>query len=70
MLPDYFTKRQVQKRKFKGEIFSRKGVTDVLTQIPAGVFKLEGDLPPKKALEKVSCQGVECFHTSIFIAGR
>ncbi|GLV36657.1 uncharacterized protein CBL_02508 [Carabus blaptoides fortunei] len=70
MQPDMFSIRQVQHRKFRGELFSRKGVQTALSKTNAGVFYEHATVPPAVPTKGLTCDKIECNHNSIYLAGR
>lgn len=70
MQPDMFSIRQVQHRKFRGELFSRKGVQTALAKTNSAVFYEHATVPPAVPTKGLTCDKVECNHNSIYLAGR
>lgn len=68
--PKLFEERKVQHRKFNGELFSRKVVSDVIEKTPAGLFKMHIKTPPEPPTKGVTCKSIECKHDPIYFAGR
>lgn len=70
MQPDLFNTRQIQKRKYRGEIYSRKGVLEALAQTTPNVFNKHAAVPPEVSTKSLTCEDITCSHNSIFLAGR
>lgn len=70
MQPDFFNVRQVQKRKYRGEIYSRKSVLEALSKTSIKGFNAHACVPPEVSDKFLFCDDVSCMHNSIYIAGR
>lgn len=70
MHPQTFQQRKTQHRKYNNELFSRKAVVQVLSQITPEVFKQHATVPPSIPTKGLFCKNIECKHNSIYLAGR
>lgn len=70
MFPNIFKCRSSQKRKFHGEILTRKSVESALVEVSLKLFKTYYPVPPEVPDCFVKCGNIECVHDSIYIAGR
>lgn len=70
MFPCVFKNRSSQKRKFHGEILTRKSVESALNDVDYDLFKTHYPIPPDVPDCFVDCGGIECIQDSIYLAGR
>lgn len=68
--PKIFEERKVQHKKYNGELFSRKAVVSVLSNISSEILKSHTLLPPSVPINNLFCKNIECKRNSIYIAGR
>lgn len=67
--PETFKKR-TNFKKYRGEIFTRKCVEDLLTEIDMEAFKKFGVCPPSVPDYSINVSNIFCTHNSIYLAGR
>ncbi|XP_046993640.1 tRNA pseudouridine synthase Pus10 [Schistocerca americana] len=70
MCKKFFAERRTQRRKFRGELYTRKGVEQLLPTIDSKVFKENFPCPPSVPQVPVAITSVACSHNSIYFAGR
>ncbi|XP_065155524.1 tRNA pseudouridine synthase Pus10 [Atheta coriaria] len=70
MQPKDFQIRTTQHRKYHGELFTRKGVLQILSKSSEKLFRMHSACPPTIPNNFLTCKAIECKHNSIFIAGR
>ncbi|KAK6620519.1 hypothetical protein RUM43_010810 [Polyplax serrata] len=70
MFPKEFEYRSNHKRKFHGELLTRKKVESMMSNADIELFHDNYPVPPEVPKHFVKFSSVECVHDSIFIAGR
>lgn len=70
MQPKMYEVRSTQRRKYNGELFSRKGVLAALSETKFPLFEENYPVPPQIPLDFLTVKDIECKHDSIFFAGR
>lgn len=70
MFPKEFEYRSNHKRKFHGELLTRKNVESILLEADFELFSGNYSVPPEIPKSFIKFSTVECMHDSIFIAGR
>ncbi|KRT85572.1 hypothetical protein AMK59_2769 [Oryctes borbonicus] len=70
MQPKMYEERSTQRRKYNGELFSRKGVITALSITESEDFIKNYPVPPEIPPSFLFVKDIECKHNSIFFAGR
>lgn len=70
MQPEIFQTRSKSKRKYNGELYSRKIVAVALEKTTSEVFREHFPVPPQISSTFLTCSKIECKHNPIYIAGR
>ena len=70
MHAEIFKIRKTQKRKYHGNLYTRKAVDLALQNTDADHFKKHFPSPPTIPTGIAVCDNVTCSHNSIFIAGK
>jgi hypothetical protein len=69
MHADIFNIRKTQKRKYHGNLYTRKAVELALQTTEAAHFKQFFPSPPLVPTASVAVDNITCTHNSLFIAG-
>ncbi|XP_025834214.1 putative tRNA pseudouridine synthase Pus10 [Agrilus planipennis] len=68
--PNHFKTRTQQRKKYSGEIYTRKDILNLLSEIKDDNILKHCPVPPEVPLKWLKCKSIECKHNPIYFAGR